>query len=77
MADRSEEVGRILSREDSEFRNWSEQHHRYENRLAELAHKPMLTPDEEVEEKELKKRKLFLKDQMAARIRGFREVRTA
>ncbi|HXI12895.1 MAG TPA: DUF465 domain-containing protein [Thermoanaerobaculia bacterium] len=59
-----------VSPEDDELRKWSDEHHRYEARLAELAGKQLLSPDEEVEEKLLKKRKLFLKDQMAARLRG-------
>jgi uncharacterized protein YdcH (DUF465 family) len=61
----------ILSRDDEEFRRWTEEHHHHEHRLAELAEKPNLTLEEEIEEKELKKKKLYLKDQMAARIRGY------
>ena len=71
MADRSEEVRKILQREDLEFRGWSEQHHRYEDRLVELSGKPVLSPEEEVEEKTLKKKKLHLKDQMAERMRVY------
>lgn len=77
MADRSEETRKILHREDQEFRTWAEQHHRYEDRLEELATKSMLSPDEEIEERELKKKKLFLKDQMAAKIRGYETARSA
>ncbi len=40
------------------------QHQDSERRLAELSKKAWLTPDEEMEEKRLKKIKLRLKDQM-------------
>ena len=40
-----------------------------ESRLIELAAKNQVTTEEEIEEKTLKKRKLLLKDQMAAKIR--------
>jgi len=68
---------RAAQREDrvaagmAEFRRWLEEHHTCESRLSELAAKPQVTVEEEVEEKTLKKRKLLLKDQMAARIRTY------
>ena len=40
------------------------QHQDHERRLEELKAKPWLTPEEEMEEKRLKKLKLHLKDQM-------------
>ncbi len=40
-------------------------HREYEQRLEELKKKSWLTPDEEIEEKRLKKLKLQIKDQMA------------
>ena len=40
-------------------------HCNHELRLEELKQKAWLTPDEEIEEKRLKKLKLHLKDQMA------------
>ena len=69
------EVQRILSSEDPEFRQWVEEHHQCENRLNELTAKKEVTTDEEIEEKTLKKRKLHLKDQMAARIRTYESQR--
>jgi uncharacterized protein YdcH (DUF465 family) len=71
MSHRTEDIQRILSTEDDEFRRWLEEHHECESRLTELAAKPQVTVEEEIEEKTLKKRKLLLKDQMAARIRSY------
>lgn len=71
MSNRTEDIQRILSTEDSQFRQWIEEHHQCEHRLTELASKKEVTTDEEVEEKTLKKRKLHLKDQMAERIRSY------
>jgi len=70
MSEQISENHRALSSDDEEFRRWSDEHHGYEARLAELAAKETLTSDEEVEEKLLKKRKLHLKDQMAAHLRN-------
>lgn len=67
----AQEIQRILSSEDPEFRQWVEEHHVCETRLNELTAKKEVTTDEEIEEKTLKKRKLRLKDQMAARIRTY------
>jgi len=40
------------------------EHQDHERRLEELRNRAFLTPDEEMEEKRLKKLKLYLKDQM-------------
>ena len=40
------------------------EHQDHERRLEELRSRAFLTPDEEMEEKRLKKLKLYLKDQM-------------
>ncbi|HUJ15088.1 MAG TPA: DUF465 domain-containing protein [Thermoanaerobaculia bacterium] len=66
-----EDIQRILSMEDDEFRHWLEEHHECESRLTELASKSQVTIEEEIEEKTLKKRKLLLKDLMAGRIRSY------
>jgi len=71
MPNRTEDIQRILSAEDDEFRQWVEEHHACESRLGELATKDQVTTEEDLEEKTLKKRKLHLKDQMAARIRSY------
>ena len=71
MSNRTADIQRILSQEDEQFRTWIEEHHTCESRLSELAGKKEISTEEEVEEKTLKKRKLHLKDQMAARIRSY------
>ena len=76
MSNRVADIQQILSTEDAEFRQWVEEHHACESRLSELASKPQVTIEEEMEEKTLKKRKLHLKDQMAARIRTYESSNT-
>lgn len=71
MSNRTADIQHILSQEDEQFRNWVEEHHTCEARLSELSTKNQVTTEEEIEEKTLKKRKLHLKDQMAARIRSY------
>ena len=73
MSNRTADIQQILSQEDEQFRHWIEEHHTCESRLSELAAKNQVTTEEEIEEKTLKKRKLHLKDQMAARIRSWEE----
>lgn len=71
MSNQIADIQRILSTEDEEFRKWLDEHHACESRLGELTTKNEVSIDEELEEKTLKKRKLQLKDQMAARIRSY------
>ncbi|MEA2237664.1 MAG: hypothetical protein QOC81_2388 [Thermoanaerobaculia bacterium] len=71
MSNQIADIQRILSSEDDEFRKWLDEHHACESRLGELTTKNEVSLDEELEEKTLKKRKLQLKDQMAARIRTY------
>jgi uncharacterized protein YdcH (DUF465 family) len=71
MSNQIADIQRILSTEDAEFRKWLDEHHACESRLGELTTKNEVSTDEELEEKTLKKRKLQLKDQMAARIRTY------
>ena len=71
MSNRDADIQQILSTEDTQFRQWVEEHHQCEHRLSELAGKSEISTEEELEEKTLKKRKLLLKDQMAARIRSY------
>jgi uncharacterized protein YdcH (DUF465 family) len=71
------EVRTILLEESDDFRSLAEQHAEYESRLEELHAKPLPTEQERVEEIEIKKRKLHLKDRMASMIRGYRRDKPA
>ena len=71
MLDTTEDIRQILERENPEFRELREQHHRFDVRLHELYEKPYLSPDEEIESVELKKRKLLLKDRMEHIVRHY------
>ncbi|MFW6159815.1 MAG: DUF465 domain-containing protein [Acidobacteriota bacterium] len=54
----------ILLKESDEFKKAYQEHQVYEKELEKLAQKDFLTPQEELKEKELKKKKLVLKDKM-------------
>lgn len=58
------ELKQLLSRENPEFKEVLDLHQQYEQRLQELSDKIYMTDDEERELKELKKKKLVLKDRM-------------
>lgn len=53
-----------LVRENAEFRRLHEEHQIHERRLADLKDKAFLSEAERMEERELKKKKLALKDGM-------------
>jgi len=53
-----------LLEQNAEFRRLHEEHQRHETRLAVLAGKSFLSDEERLEEKDLKKKKLALKDRM-------------
>ncbi len=66
------QIQTILLGESDEFLGLVRQHAGFESRLEELAQKPTPTEEEWIEEIQLKKHKLVLKDQMAALIRDYR-----
>ncbi|MGD0782158.1 MAG: DUF465 domain-containing protein [Candidatus Aminicenantales bacterium] len=63
---------RLLA-ENLEFRRLHDEHRDHDLRLSELSAKPFLTSEEEIRERELKKRKLLLKDKMAIIMRDFQK----
>ena len=67
----------ILLGESDEFLGLVRQHAGFESRLEELAQTPAPTEEEWIEEIQLKKHKLVLKDQMAALIRDYRREKLA
>lgn len=62
---------------DPEFHRLAEEHRACEARLAELNHKSLLAEEDEIEEKQLKRHKLTLKDRMAAMMRAHEGARLA
>jgi uncharacterized protein YdcH (DUF465 family) len=69
----AQHVKHLLLHNNDQYRQLAEQHHQLDNRLHELSDKHYLSPTEQVEEVNLKKRKLALKDRMEAIARQYRE----
>jgi uncharacterized protein len=67
-----QELKDLLLKTDEEFRQLATQHHELDDRLHDLSVKPYLTESEQVEEIQLKKRKLQLKDRMEEILRCHR-----
>ena len=65
-----------LLRTDEEFHQLVAKHHELEDRLQELTAKQYLSEPEQVEEVNLKKRKLQLKDRMEHILRRRRETQS-
>jgi uncharacterized protein YdcH (DUF465 family) len=53
-----------LKQENEEFRKAAELHQKYENDLMNFQKKKFMTDEEKLQEKEIKKKKLRLKDKM-------------
>ena len=62
-------VTKELLSDNDEYQKLSQQHHEFDDRLHALTEKVVLNDDEQREESELKKKKLRLKDRMAAMLR--------
>lgn len=60
-----------------QFAELANQHQEYEKRLSELAALHYPSAEEQFEEATLKKKKLFLKDEMESIMRGYREQQAA
>jgi uncharacterized protein len=68
----TEELKEYLLTSDPRFRDLATEHRRYEERLTQLASLNYPNDDELIEEKSLKKRKLFVKDQMEMILQQYR-----
>jgi hypothetical protein len=66
------ELKELLLQKNEEFRKLHEEHQSCEKRLEILAGKSFLTEDEKLAEREIKKRKLALKDKMYVLMTQFR-----
>ena len=64
MSTELQELKNRLIAADQEYSRLAEEHSNYERQLEQLSNRPYLTDSEKVEEINLKKRKLSLKDQM-------------
>jgi uncharacterized protein YdcH (DUF465 family) len=67
------DVVEILKKESEEFRKLTEEHRSLDLVLSEIDSKRYLTPEEEVERKNIQKQKLFKKDRMAELVREYRK----
>jgi uncharacterized protein YdcH (DUF465 family) len=68
----TEELKDYLLTSDNHFRDLVNEHRRYEERLNQLSSLSYPNDDELIEEKSLKKRKLFIKDQMEMILQQYR-----
>ena len=58
--------------ENTEFRQWEQEHHNLESTLQNLDSHPYLSPEEEMERKRIQKLKLAAKDKMMDLIRRYK-----
>ena len=64
MTDSLQDVKHHLMATNEQFAQLATEHQSYKERLHDLAGKPFLTDQEQLEEVQMKKKKLHLKDQM-------------
>ena len=71
MAVDTHELRERLLDSDHEFRDLATKHHQLDERLHDLASRHFLTEPEQLEESQIKKQKLRLKDRMEELMRQF------
>ena len=64
MTGNAQDQRSMLLQTDNEYKELATKHHQLEDRLTELSHQPYLSEPEQVEQAQIKKRKLQLKDRM-------------
>lgn len=69
----TEALKKQLMANDTRFAEMAQTHGEYEKRLSELAALNYPSAEEQMEEATLKKKKLFLKDQMEMMLRRYKE----
>lgn len=72
-----QDLKELLLQSDQEFHELADKHHELEDRLNQLSAKPYLSGPEQLEEVNLKKRKLQIKDRMEDIIRRHRHGQAA
>ncbi|MEW5901013.1 MAG: hypothetical protein AB1715_06080 [Acidobacteriota bacterium] len=70
-----EKLKDLMLRENADFKKLYLEHQAYEKKLEEFRSKAFLTEEEKLEEREIKKRKLALKDRMYLLMAEFRRAR--
>ena len=68
-----DEIVNVLDTENEEFNALHEEHKALKAKMAEMKSKVHLTPEEEIEKKNIKKLKLAKKDRMAVIIKEYKE----
>ena len=68
-----EQLQQQLLRDDEEYRRLSAEHQSYSEQLERLASRHLLSEEEQLQEKTLKKKKLLLKDQMYSMMQKVRK----
>ena len=68
-----EEIKEQLMSSSADFRRLAEEHHQYETKLRDLRSHPHLTEQDHLEEIDIKKKKLRLKDQMTSMVLRLKE----
>ena len=71
MNEQSQDLKELLLQTDEEFHQLAAKHHELEDRLQQLTTKHYLSEPEQLEEVNLKKRKLQLKDRMEDIVRRY------
>ena len=74
MGNLDDPLKKELFESDDEFRALFKEHQRFEQRLEELLQKSLLSEEDELEEKQLKRQKILLKDRMELILRARRET---
>jgi uncharacterized protein YdcH (DUF465 family) len=67
----------FLLANDEQYRTLASEHHQYDERLHQLSELPFPNTDEQIEEVQLKKKKLHLKDQMEAIAHKYKSSNTS
>jgi uncharacterized protein len=69
---RDAELREQLLKDNADFRRLAAEHQQYSDQLEDLTNKHFLSEEEQLEEKNLKKKKLMLKDQMYSMVQKVR-----
>ncbi len=77
MLTKDEEIKEHLFSNDPGFRRLAEEHRSHDVKLDELHGRPHMTNQDQLEEVDIKKKKLHLKDQMSRMIEEYRQTQTA